>query len=121
VQADTIGHGKENPIKPIPAWFCTLLLGPSGNITHLQCEIEDLDDWGLAQEVTHFRELNQEMTDLTLWVEFLYEELNGTCDAQTMSKKQLVLSRASQKTAWLENLMKKVSMLPTYSRCKHSN
>ena len=33
-----------------------------------------------------------------------------TCNAQTMSEKQLVLARASQKTAWLENLPKKVSM-----------
>ena len=94
-QADTVGHGKENPIELIPAWFCALLLGPSGDFTHLQCEIEDLNNWGLAQEVTRFRELDQEATNLTLWVEVLYEELDTTCDAQTMSKKQLVLIRAS--------------------------
>jgi hypothetical protein len=120
-QADMIGHGKENPIKPIPAWFCTLLLRPSSDFAHLQHKIEDLDDWGLARKITRFCKLDQEATDLTLQVKVLYEELNTTCDAQTMSEKQLVLTRVSQKTARLENLLKKVSMLPTYSHCKNSN
>ena len=66
VQADTIGHGEENPIELIPAWFCALLLGPSSDLTHLQHEIEDLNDWGLAREVTRFHKLDQEATDLTL-------------------------------------------------------
>jgi hypothetical protein len=43
-QADMIGHGKENPIKPLPTWFCALLLGPDGDFVYLQNEVEDLDD-----------------------------------------------------------------------------
>ena len=38
-----------------------------------------------------------------------------------MSEKQLVLSRMAQKVAQLENLPKKVSMLPTYSCRKNNN
>ena len=86
-QADTMGHGKENPIEPIPAWFRALLLGPSGDFVHLQHEIEDLDDWGLAREITCFHKLNQEATELAVQVEILYEELDMTCDARTMSEK----------------------------------
>ena len=41
-----VGHGEENPIKPLPAWFRTLLIGPSSDFVHLQCDIGDLDDWG---------------------------------------------------------------------------
>ena len=108
-----VGHGEKNPIEPIPTWFHALLLGPSSNFAHLQHKIEDLDNWGLAREVTCFCKLDQEATDLALKVEVLYEELNTTRDTQTMSKKRLVLARASQKTAWLENLLKKVSMLLT--------
>jgi hypothetical protein len=99
VQADMIGHGEENPIELLPAWFHALLLGPSGNFMHLQRKVEDLDDWGMAQEITHFCELNQEATELALQVEVLYEELDVTNDAQTMLEKRLVLSRAAQKTA----------------------
>ena len=99
VQADTVGHGEENPIEPLPAWFHALLIGPSGNFMHLQRKVEDLDDWGMAQEITHFCELNQEATELALQVEVLYEELDVTNDAQTMLEKRLVLSRAAQKTA----------------------
>ena len=54
VQADTIGHGKENPIEPLPTWFCALLLGPSSDFVHLQHEIKDLDDWGIAREITWY-------------------------------------------------------------------
>ena len=38
-----------------------------------------------------------------------------------MSEKQLVLARMSQKAAQLENLLKKVSMLSTYSRRKNDS
>jgi hypothetical protein len=94
-QADTIGHGEENLIELLPAWFRALLLRPSGDFIHLQHEIEDLYDWGLAQEISPFCELNTEATKLTLQVEVLYEELDATCDAWTVSKKWLVLTRVS--------------------------
>ena len=57
-QADTVGHGEENPIEPLPAWFCTLLIGPSSDFVHLQHDIGDLDDWGLAREIARFHELD---------------------------------------------------------------
>ena len=44
VQADMEGHGEENPIEPLPTWFCALLIRPSSNFVHLQCDIGDLDD-----------------------------------------------------------------------------
>jgi hypothetical protein len=120
-QADTVGHGEENPIKPLPAWFHALLIRPSSNFVHLQHNIGDLDDWGLAREIACFCELNQEAAKLATWVEVLHEELNATCDAWTMSEKRLVLARVSQKVARLENLPKKVGMLSTHSRRKNDS
>jgi hypothetical protein len=118
-QADTVGHGKENPIEPLPAWFHALLIGPSSDFVHLQRDISDLDNWGLAREMARFRELDQEATELAARVEVLHEELNATRNARTMSEKRLVLACASQKAARLENLPKKVGMLSTHSRCKN--
>ena len=86
-QADTVGHGEENPIELLPAWFCTLLIGPSGDFVHLQHDIDDLNDWGMAREIAHFCELNQEAAELAAQVEVLHEELDATRDAQTMSEK----------------------------------
>ena len=86
-QADTVGHGEENPIEPLPAWFRALLIGPSSNFVHLQCDIGDLDDWGLAREIAHFHELDQEAAKLATQVEVLHEELDATRDTQTMSEK----------------------------------
>ena len=86
-QADTVGHGEENPIEPLPAWFCALLIGPSSDFIHLQCDIGDLDDWGLAREIARFHELDQEAAELAARVKVLHEELDATCDARTMSEK----------------------------------
>ena len=94
-QADTVGHGEENPIEPLPAWFHALLIGPSSDFVHLQRDIGDLDDWGLAREIARFRELDQEATELAARVEVLHEELDTTRDARTMSEKRLVLAHAS--------------------------
>ena len=121
VQADVVGHGKENPIELLPAWFYALLIGPSSDFMHLQRDIGDLDDWGLAREIACFHELDQEAAKLAARVGVLHEELNATCDARTMSEKRLVLACASQKVAQLENLPKKVSMLSTYSRHKNDS
>ena len=120
-QADTVGHGKENPIEPLPAWFHALLIGLSSDFVHLQRDIGDLDDWGLAREIARFRELNQEAAELAARVKVLHEELDVTRDARTMSEKRLVLTCASQKAARLENLPKKVSMLSTHSHRKNNN
>ena len=119
VQVDTVGHGKENPIEPLPAWFRALLIGPSSDFVHLQRDIGNLDDWGLAREIARFCELDQEAAELTARVKVLHEELDATRDARTMSEKRLVLAHASQKAAWLENLPKKVGMLSTHSCCKN--
>jgi hypothetical protein len=120
-QADTVGHGEENPIEPLPAWFRALLIGLGSNFIHLQRDIGDLDDWGLAREIARFRELDQEAAELATRVEVLHEELDTTRDAHTMSEKRLVLTCASQKAAQLENLLKKVGMLSTHSRRKNDS
>jgi hypothetical protein len=86
-QADTVGHGEENPIEPLPTWFHALLIRPSSDFMHLQCNISDLDDWGLAREIARFHKLNQEAAEIATQVEVLHEELNATCNARTMSEK----------------------------------
>ena len=98
-QADTVGHGEENPIEPLPTWFHALLIGPTSDFVHLQCDISDLNDWGLAREIARFYELDQEATELATRVDVLHEELDATRDARTMSEKRLVLACASQKAA----------------------
>ena len=64
MQADTVGHGEENPIEPLHTWFHALLIGPTSDFMHLQRDIGDLDNWGLVREIARFRELDQEATEL---------------------------------------------------------
>ena len=60
---------------------CGITIRPSSNFIHLQRNISDLDDWGLAREIAHFCELDQEAAELATQVEVLHEELDMTCDA----------------------------------------
>ena len=62
--ADTEGHGEENPIESLPAWFRALLIRPSSNFMHLQRDIGDQDDWGLAREIARYCKLDQEAAEL---------------------------------------------------------
>jgi hypothetical protein len=94
-QADTVGHGGENPIEPLPAWFRALLIGPSSDFVHLQRDIGNLDNWGLAREIAHFRKLDQKAAELATRVEVLHKELDTTHNTRTMSEKRLVLACAS--------------------------
>ena len=80
-QADTMGHGEENPIELLPTWFRALLIWPSGDFVHLQCNIEDLDNWGLVRKIARICELDQEAAKLAAQVEVLHEELDATHDA----------------------------------------
>ena len=45
---------------------------------HLQRDIEDLNDWGMAREIARFCELDQEAAELAMQVEVLHEELDVT-------------------------------------------
>jgi hypothetical protein len=48
---------------------------------HLQRDIGDLNNWGLAREIARFHELNQEAAKLATRVDVLHEELDTTHDA----------------------------------------
>jgi hypothetical protein len=112
---------RKTPLNHSPPGSTALLIRPSSDFVHLQHDIGDLDDWGLAREIACFHELDQEAAELTARVEVLHEELDATHDARTMPEKRLVLAHTSQKAARLENLPKKVGMLSTHSRRKNNS
>jgi hypothetical protein len=65
------------PINTLPTWFRHLLTGPSGKFQILQTTVADIDDWGLAQEITRYREIDDDITHLTVKIEEYQHDLNA--------------------------------------------
>jgi hypothetical protein len=42
----------DSPLKALPNWFRYILTGPGGDFQILQQAVADMDDWGLAREIT---------------------------------------------------------------------
>jgi hypothetical protein len=46
-----------------------MLTGPGGDFQILQQAVADTDDWGLACEIAHYRELNDKIMALAIKIE----------------------------------------------------
>jgi hypothetical protein len=58
-----------SPLKALPAWFRHMLTGPSGDFQILQQAVADTNDWGLAQEITCYHKLNNNITAVAIKIE----------------------------------------------------
>jgi hypothetical protein len=58
-----------SPIDSLPAWFRHLLTSPGGEFQILQTTVADTDDWGLAREITQYREIDNDATHLAVKIE----------------------------------------------------
>jgi hypothetical protein len=58
-----------SPLEPLLAWFCHILTGPGGDFQILQQAVANTDDWGLAREVTHYHELEDNTATLTIKID----------------------------------------------------
>jgi hypothetical protein len=65
----TPDYSVDLPITALPAWFCHLLTGPGGDFHLLQNMVAKTDDWGLAREITWYRQIEDDITCLAVKVE----------------------------------------------------
>jgi hypothetical protein len=65
------------PIDTLPTWFQHLLTSPNGEFQILQTTVADIDDWGLAQEITRYREIDDNITHLTVKIEEYQRDLDA--------------------------------------------
>ena len=59
------------PIDPIPQWLHQLLIGQSAIFHMLVNTAKKLDDWGIAANITCYREYNDKMADINVRIEQL--------------------------------------------------
>jgi len=65
------------PIDPIPQWLHQLLISQSAIFHMLVNATKKLDDWGIAADITHYQEYNDEMADINAWIEQLQAEADS--------------------------------------------
>jgi hypothetical protein len=68
----------DSPLEPLLAWFHHILTGPGGDFQILQQAMADTDDWGLAREVAHYCELEDDTATLTIKINQYQWDLDAT-------------------------------------------
>jgi hypothetical protein len=98
----------DSPLEALPNWFRYLLTGPGSNFQVLQQAVADTDNWGLAQEIVHYRELDDDVTAVTIKIEQYQRDLDATRAWLASCESRLMLACASKRVATLQNIPRKV-------------
>jgi len=103
------------PIDPIPQWLHQLLIGQSAIFYMLVNATQKLDNWGIAANITCYREYNNEMADINARIKQLQAEVDLVRLAKLLCEGRLKAARAPKQLAHMECLV------PVFMRCTRSN
>jgi hypothetical protein len=101
----------DSPLEPLPAWFRHMLTGPGADFQILQQAVADTDDWGFAREVARYRTLDDEITALAVKIEEYQRDLDAARARLGSCESRLMLARAAERVATLENVPRKIGAL----------
>jgi hypothetical protein len=85
-----------------------MLTRPGGDFQILQQAVADMDDWGLAREITRYHELDNDITAIAIKIKQYQHNLNTTQAWLTSCESCLMLAHASKQVATLQNIPRKV-------------
>jgi hypothetical protein len=85
-----------------------MLTSPSGDFQILQQAVADADDWGLACDITQYRELDEDITTVTIKIKQYQCNLDTVRVRLSTCESRLMLTRASERVATLQNIPRKV-------------
>jgi len=92
------------PIDPLPAWFYQLLVGTSAVHTNFAKAAHQLDDWGVAMDIAHYRKLDDDLSCINAELEWLEAEAGAVRIAKAICKGRLELARAPKQLGHMECL-----------------
>jgi hypothetical protein len=104
-------YSVDSPLEPLPAWFRHMLTGSGANFQILQQTVADTGDWGFAQEIAHYRQVDDDITVLAIKIKEYQRDLDaarvwlGSCESR------LMMARAVERVATLENVPRKIRAL----------
>jgi hypothetical protein len=85
-----------------------MLTGPGGDFQILQQAVADTDDWGLAREVVHYHELDDDVTVVATKIEQYQHDLDAVRAQLVSCESRLTLTHASECIATLQNIPRKL-------------
>jgi hypothetical protein len=97
-----------SPLEALPAWFRHMITSPSGDFQILQQAVADTDNWGLACEIVCYRKLDDNVTVVTVKIEEYQCDLDAVRAWLTSCESCLMLARASEQVATLQNVLRKL-------------
>jgi len=103
------------PIDPIPQWLHQLLIGQSVIFHTLVSAARKLDNWGVAADITCYREYNDKMADINAHIEQLQAEVDAVRLAKLLCEGRLEAARAPKQLVHMECLV------PVFMRHERSN
>jgi len=92
------------PHEPLCPWFLRLLQGSTANYAHLRDAAEELGDWGLAADITRYREYEDQVRDLNATIHSLRAEAELTETLLDSCRHHLSAANAHQRFACLESV-----------------
>jgi hypothetical protein len=98
----------DSPLKALPNWFRYMLTGPGGDFQILQQAVADTDNWGLAHKIACYCELDNDVTVVAIEIEQYQRDLDATQARLSSCESHLMLARASEQVATLQNIPRKV-------------
>jgi hypothetical protein len=101
----------DSPLEPLPAWFRHMLTGPGGDFHILQSAVANTEDWGLAREVTRYRELDDDITAVAIKTEEYQRDLDAARAHLGSCESRLMLTRAAERLTTLQNVLRKIRAL----------
>jgi len=92
------------PIDPLPAWFHQLLISTPAVHANFAKAAHQLDDWGVAADITHYCKLDNNLSCINAELKQLEAEAGAIRIAKTICKGRLELARAPKQLAHMECL-----------------
>jgi hypothetical protein len=86
-----------------------MLTSPGGDFHILQTTVADTDDWGLAREITQYREIDDDVTHLAVKIEEYQRDLEAAQVSLTACESHLMLALAAERVELLHNILQKMT------------
>jgi hypothetical protein len=104
-------YSVDSPLEPLPAWFRHMLTGSGTNFQILQQAVADTGDWGFAREIARYRQIDNDITAVAIKIEEYQRDLDAAHVCLGSCESRLMLARAAERVAVLENVPRKMGAL----------
>jgi hypothetical protein len=115
----TPNYSVDLPITALPAWFCHLLTELGGNFHLLQNMVAETDNWGLAREITRYRQIDDDITHLAVKVKEYQRDLEAAWANLTLYESCLMFAQAAEHVKTLRNVPRKMTAVHSGWKSAH--